>query len=62
MKCWFCNCEGDVLMTDGKSVCLKCAEQKGLTTCTKLGKVVADPNFHCDNICNDCIYGEENAK
>ena len=59
MKCCFCNGEGDILMTDGKSTCHQCAEKKGLTICTKLGKAIADPKFHCDNICNDCIYVEE---
>ena len=59
MKCCFCNNDGEVLMTDGKYICRQCAERKRLATCTKLGKVVADPTFHCDNICNDCIYMEE---
>ena len=59
MKCCFCNSESDVLMTDGKYICRQCAEQKCLVTCTKSGKVVADPIFHCDNICNDCIYEEK---
>ena len=48
MKCCFCNGESDILMTDGRCICLHCAEQKGLVTCTKRGKVVADPEFHCD--------------
>lgn len=59
MKCCFCNSESNVLMTDGRCICLHCAESRGLVTCTKEGKVIADPKFHCDNICNDCIYQEE---
>ncbi len=59
MKCCFCNSEGDILMTDGKGICHQCAEKKGLVICTKNGKVIADPKFHCDFICNDCIYEEE---
>ena len=59
MKCCFCNSESDVLMTDGRCVCLHCIEQKKLVTCTKSGKVIADAEFHCDYICNDCIYTEE---
>ena len=59
MKCCFCNSESDVLMTDGKCICFHCAEQRGLVTCTKKGKVIADPEFRCDYICNDCVYEEE---
>ena len=59
MKCCFCNSESDILMTDGRCICLHCAEQKGLVTCTREGKVIAEPEFHCDNICNDCIYADE---
>lgn len=59
MKCCFCNATSDTLMTDGRCICLHCAEQKSLVNCIKLGKVIADPKFHCDFICNDCIYEEE---
>ena len=59
MECCFCNSTNVVLTTSGKYICCQCAEQKGLITCTKEGKVIDDPNFHCDNICNDCIYKEE---
>ena len=46
-------------MTDGRCICLHCAEHKDLVICTKKGKAIADFKFHCDNICNDCIYTEE---
>ena len=59
MKCCFCNSDNVVLMTDGRYICRHCAEEKELVTCPEIGKVIADPNFHCDNICNDCIYEEE---
>ncbi len=59
MKCCFCNGRGDILTTDGKNICCHCAEKKGFTICTKSGKAIADPDFHCDFICNDCIYKEE---
>lgn len=62
MKCCFCNEESDILMIDGRCICLHCAAQKGLVTCAELGKIVADPEFHCDNICSDCIYGEGETK
>lgn len=62
MKCCFCNGDGELLMTNGKSICHNCAEKKNLVICTKTGKVVADFNFHCDNICNDCIYTEDEIK
>ena len=59
MKCCFCDSESDILMTDGRCICLHCATERDLVTCTKKGKVIADTKFHCDNICNDCIYVEE---
>lgn len=62
MECCFCSSKNVVLMTNGKYICLQCAEKKGLATCTKHGQVIADPEFHCDYICNDCIYTEEENK
>ncbi len=59
MKCYFCNNDAEILTTDGKNICRHCAEEKNFTVCTKLGKVIADKNFHCDIICNDCIYEED---
>lgn len=59
MKCYFCDSGGEMLTTDGKYICRHCAEKMNLVICTKLGKVIADPKFYCDKICNDCIYEEE---
>ena len=62
MKCCFCNNESDILMTDGRSICLHCAETKGLVICSKMGKVIADTKFHCDYVCNDCVYMEDKIR
>jgi len=59
MKCYFCNSESDILTTDGRCICSRCTEQRGLVVCLKKGMVIANPEFHCDNICNDCIYEED---
>ena len=60
MKCIKCDCKTDLLTTDGKAICPSCAEKEGLVVCSDLGKVIADKNFQCDRICNDCIYKEDN--
>lgn len=59
MKCFKCNEKADVLTTDSLPICLHCAEQEGYIVCPETGKVIADQNFHCDNICNDCIWKEK---
>ena len=59
IKYCFCDSESDILMTDGRCICLHYIMQKGLVTCIKIGKAIAEHEFHCNNICNDCIYEEE---
>lgn len=59
MKCYYCNSEDTFLMTNCEYICHHCADERHLVTCTKLGKVIADPEFYCDYVCNDCIYEEE---
>ena len=60
MVCCYCNSNETIMMSNGKHICYHCAEEKGLVTCLEKGIVIADTNFYCDKICNDCIYkGEE---
>lgn len=56
MKCVYCRQNTEYLSTLDEPICIHCAERKGLTLCTELGKYVADSDFTCDLICNDCIY------
>lgn len=58
MKCYKCNNSADLLTSDGKSICRSCAEKCGYAICSELGKVIVNKDFHCNNMCNDCIYSE----
>lgn len=59
MKCFKCGKNTDIfLTTSGLPICLQCAENEGYVVCTESGQVIADKNFHCDHICNDCIWKE----
>ena len=59
MRCIKCGCKADLFTTSGETICRSCAEKESFVICLKLGKVIVDKNFHCDNLCNDCIYKEE---
>lgn len=59
MKCFKCGEKTDTVTTNNQPICLHCAEQEGYIVCTDKGKVIADKNFECDKICNDCIWKVE---
>lgn len=62
MGCYKCGNNADLLTVDGEIICHNCAEKEGYTICLELGKVISDKNFHCDNICNDCIYKDNDKE
>ncbi len=59
MKCFYCGGEADMQTAKGFPICHSCAEQKGYTVCTELGKVIENADFQCDKICSDCIWKED---
>lgn len=56
MKCTYCGKETEFLTTVDKPICYYCAEKARFSLCTEVGKYIADSNFVCDHICNDCVY------
>lgn len=56
MKCAYCGTKTDYFTTTDTPICHNCAEEKSFQLCIDLGKYIEYENFHCDNICNDCIH------
>ena len=59
MKCSICGQEADLLTVNDDAICEQCAEKAEYVVCARRGKVIADSNFYCDRMCDDCVWKDE---